>query len=148
MELRSTAGMATFKLEIVTAERMVFSDEVSALVAWGVEGQLGILPHHAPLMTMLQPGDLLMRKDKEEEYLAITGGFLEVRPDRVIILADACERADEIDIARAEEAKRRAQETLKSMPLERDAAVAEAALRRSLARLKVVERRRRRRETS
>lgn len=88
-----------------------------------------------------------MRKDKEEEYLAITGGFLEVRPDKVIILADACERADEIDIARAEEAKRRAQETLKTMPLERDAAVAEAALRRSLARLKVVERRRRRRET-
>lgn len=139
--------MATFKLEIVTAERMVFSDEVSALVAWGVEGQLGILPHHAPLMTMLQPGDLLMRKDKEEEYLAITGGFLEVRPDKVIILADACERADEIDIARAEEAKRRAQEALKGMPLDRDAAVAEAALRRSLARLKVAERRRRRRET-
>ena len=139
--------MATFKLEIVTAERMVFSDEVTALVAWGVEGQLGILPHHAPLMTMLQPGDLLMRKDKEEEYLAITGGFLEVRPDKVIILADACERADEIDIARAEEAKRRAQETLKTMPLDRDAAVAEAALRRSLARLKVAERRRRRRET-
>jgi F-type H+-transporting ATPase subunit epsilon len=136
--------MATFKLEIVTAERMVFSDEVSALIAWGMEGQLGILPHHAPLMTMLQPGDLMIRKDKEEEYLAISGGFLEVRPDKVIILADACERVEEIDIARAEEAKRRAQETLKmAAPLTIDMAAAEAALRRSLARLKVAERKRR-----
>jgi F-type H+-transporting ATPase subunit epsilon len=135
--------VATFKLEIVTAERMVFSDEVTALLAWGVEGQLGILPHHAPLMTMLQPGDLMIRKDREEEYLAVTGGFLEVRPDKVIILADACERADEIDVARAEEAKKRAQETMKAAPLTIDAASAEAALRRSLARLKVAERRRR-----
>jgi len=135
--------MATFRLEIVTAERMIFSDDVSAVIAWGVEGQLGILPHHAPLMTMLQPGDLLIRKDKEEEYLAISGGFLEVRPDKVIILADACERVDEIDIARAEEAKRRARETMKTAPLSVEAATAEAALRRSLARLKVAEKRRR-----
>ena len=136
--------MATFKLEIVTAERMIFSDDVSAIIAWGVEGQLGILPHHAPLMTMLQPGDILIRKDKEEEFFAISGGFLEVRPDKVIILADACERVDEIDIARAEEAKKRAQETMKAAPLSADAAAAEAALRRSIARLKVAERKRRR----
>jgi F-type H+-transporting ATPase subunit epsilon len=136
--------MATFRLEIVTAERMVFSDDVSAVIAWGVEGQLGILPHHAPLMTMLQPGDILIRKDKEEEFFAISGGFLEVRPDKVIVLADACERADEIDIARAEEAKKRAQETMKAAPLSADAAAAEASLRRSLARLKVAERKRRR----
>jgi F-type H+-transporting ATPase subunit epsilon len=135
--------MATFKLEIVTAERMVFSDDVTALIAWGLEGQLGILPHHAPLMTILQPGDILIRKDKEEEYFALSGGFLEIRPDKVIILADACERADEIDIARAEEAKKRAQETLKVAPLTADAAAAEAALRRSIARLKVAERKRR-----
>jgi F-type H+-transporting ATPase subunit epsilon len=135
--------VATFRLEIVTAERMIFSDEVSSVIAWGVEGQLGILPHHAPLMTMLQPGDLMIRKDKEEEYLAISGGFLEVRPDKVIVLADACERVDEIDITRAEEAKRRAQETMKAAPLTLDAAAAEAALRRSLARLKVAERKRR-----
>ena len=119
--------MATFKLEIVTAERMVFSDDVSAVIAWGVEGQLGILPHHAPLMTMLQPGDILIRKDKEEEFFVISGGFLEVRPDKVIILADACERVDEIDIARAEEAKKRAQETMRAAPLSADAAAAEAA---------------------
>ena len=134
--------MANFRLEIVTAERMIFSDDVSAVIAWGVQGQLAILPHHAPLMTMLQPGDLMIRKDKEEEYVVISGGFLEVRPDKVIILADACERVDEIDIARAEEAKKRAQETMKAAPLTAEAATAEAALRRSLARLKVAEKRR------
>jgi F-type H+-transporting ATPase subunit epsilon len=122
---------------------MVFADDVNEVVAWGVQGQLGILPHHAPLMTMLQPGDLLIKKDNEEEYLAISGGFLEVRPDKVIILADAGERAEEIDIARAEAAKRRAEGTLKERPSGVDAAAVEAALRRSLARLKVAERRRR-----
>jgi F-type H+-transporting ATPase subunit epsilon len=136
--------MATLRLEIVTAERTVFADDVSEVVAWGIEGQLGILPHHAPLMTMLQPGDLLIKKDDEEHYLAISGGFLEVRPDKVIILADACERAEEIDVERAEAARRRAEEILKTRPPEMDTAAAEAALRRSLARIKVAERRRRR----
>ncbi len=136
--------MATLRLEIVTAERTVFADDVSEVVAWGVEGQLGILPHHASLMTMLQPGDLLIKKDDEEHYLVISGGFLEVRPDKVIILADACERAEEIDVERAEAARRRAEEILKTRPPEIDTAAAEAALRRSLARIKVAERRRRR----
>jgi F-type H+-transporting ATPase subunit epsilon len=135
--------VTTFRLEIVTAEKMIYSDDVSAIVAWGVEGQLGILPHHSPLMTILQPGDLMIRKDKDEEYLAISGGFLEVRPDKVILLADACERADEIDIARAEEAKKRAEDALKAGVPVADAAAAEAALRRSLIRLKVAERKRR-----
>ena len=73
---------------------------------------MGILPHHAPLMTTLKPGELIARKSGEEYLLAISGGFLEVRPDRVIVLADAAERAEEIDIARAEAAKKRAQEQL------------------------------------
>jgi len=135
--------MATIKLEIVTAERQIFSDDVNVLVADGVEGQLGILPHHAPLMTMLKPGELLIRKDRDETYMAVTGGFLEVRPDKVIVLADACERAEEIDIARAEAAKQRAEEMLKAHRPEIDTARAEAALRRSLIRLKVAERKRR-----
>ena len=138
--------MATFKLEIVTPEKMVFSGEVDAVLAWGVEGQLGILPHHAPLMTMLQPGDLVIRKEGKEEYLTISGGFLEVRPDKVVVLADACERAEEIDETRAEEAKKRAQEALKEAKAPADLATAEAALRRSLARIKAVEKIRRRRE--
>jgi F-type H+-transporting ATPase subunit epsilon len=136
--------MATTRLEIVTAEGVVFSDDVDVVVAPGVEGQLGVLPHHAPLMTTLMPGELVVRKGGEEFSLAISGGFLEVRPDRIIILADAAERAGEIDVARAEEAKRRAEELLSRRPPEVDMVQAEAALRRSLARLKVVERRRKR----
>ncbi len=135
--------MATFKLEVVTPEKMIFSDEVNVVLAWGVEGQLGILPYHAPLMTMLQPGDLVIRKGTEEDYLTISGGFLEVRPDKVVILADACERAGEIDEARAADAKKRAQEALKEAKTTVDAATAEASLRRSLARLKAIERLRR-----
>jgi F-type H+-transporting ATPase subunit epsilon len=136
--------MATTRLDIVTAERVVFSEDVDVVVAPGVEGQLGILPHHAPLMTMLQPGELRVRKGEDEFSLAISGGFLEVRPDRIIVLADAAERAEEIDAARAEEAKRRAEELLSHHPPKVDAAQAEAALRRSLVRIKVVERRRKR----
>ena len=137
--------MSSIRLDIVTAEQLVFSDDVDVIVAPGVEGQLGILPHHAPLMTMLQPGELRVRKGGEEVSFAISGGFLEVRPDRVIILADAAERDEEIDIARAEEAKRRAQERLREPVPGLDAARTEVALRRSLARLQVVHRRRRRR---
>ncbi len=132
--------MATLRLEIVTAERQIFADDVNVVIAPGIEGQLGILPHHAPLMTMLQPGELIAKKNGEEIYLFISGGFLEVRPDKVIILADACERSDEIDIARAEEAKQRAQERLQSQSPTMDHARAEIALRRSLTRLRVAER--------
>jgi F-type H+-transporting ATPase subunit epsilon len=136
--------VSKLKLEIVTAEHQTFSGDVNAIIAPGIEGQLGILPNHAPLMTMLQPGELIVRKDGEELYLAITGGFLEVRPDKVIILADACERCEEIDIARAEAAKKRAEERLKSHTPEIDHARAEAALRHALIRIKVAEKMRRR----
>lgn len=131
------------RLEIVTAERVVFSEDVDVVVAPGVEGQLGALPHHAPLMTMLEPGELLARKGGEEIVMAISGGFLEVRPDRIIVLADAAERAEEIDIARAEAAKRRAEEQLHLHAPDVDAARAEAALRRSMVRLRVAEKRKR-----
>ena len=135
--------MSPIRLDIVTAERVVYSEDVDIVVAPGVLGQLGILPHHAPLMTTLEPGELRVRKGGEEYSLVISGGFLEVRPDRIIILADAAERAEEIDIARAEAAKQRAQERLTHPTPEVDLAQAEAALRRSLARLKVAEKRRR-----
>ena len=136
--------MSPVRLDIVTAERVVYSEEVDIVVAPGVLGQLGILPHHAPLMTTLEPGELKVRKGGEEYSLVISGGFLEVRPDRIIVLADAAERAEEIDIARAEAAKERAQQRLTHPTPEVDLAQAEAALRRSLARLKVAEKRRRR----
>ena len=135
----------TIKLDIVTAEQLVYSDDVDIVVAPGIDGELAVLPHHAPLMTMLQPGELRVRKGGEEIFMAITGGFLEVRPDRVTVLADAAERAEDIDAARAEEAKRRAEERLSGKISESDMARAEAALRRSLLRLRVAEKRRRRR---
>lgn len=135
--------MATLRLEIITAERQVFSDDVNTLVAPGVEGELGILPHHAPLITMLKPGEVLIRNNNEETYLFVSGGFLEVRPDKIIILADACERADEIDIERAEAAKHRAEEGLKTPIPEVDVAQTQAALLRALIRLQIAERRRR-----
>lgn len=137
--------MSKLRLDIVTAERLVYSeDDVDMIIAPGVEGQLGILPRHTPFMTMLQPGELRIKRGNEEVSLAVTGGFLEVRPDKVIILADAAERAEEIDIARAEAAKKRAEERLKKKPPDTDLVRAEAALRRALTRLKVVEKRRRR----
>jgi F-type H+-transporting ATPase subunit epsilon len=132
------------KLDVVTAERLVYSDEVDIVVVPGIEGEMAILPHHASLMTMLQPGEVRIRKGTEEQSLAVTGGFLEVRPDRVTILADAAERAEEIDIARAEAAKKRAEDTLAHRTAEVDIALSEAALARSLARLKVAEKIRRR----
>jgi len=94
---------------------------------------------------MLQPGELIVKKDNKETYMAVSGGFLEVRPDKVIVLADACERAGEIDKTRAEEAKRQAEEIMKAPSLDTETATAEAALRRSLVRLKVAEKIRRKR---
>ena len=136
--------MASIKLDIVTAERVVFSGDVDMVIAPGVQGQLGILPHHTPLMTMLQAGELVAKKGGEEEAMAISGGFLEVRPDRVIVLADSAERADEIDLTRAELAKQRARERLTHPEAGVDASQVEASLRRALARIKVAEKRRRR----
>lgn len=136
--------MPKLKFEIVTAERMVYSDDVDVVIAPGVEGQLGILPNHASLLTMLQPGELVVRKEGEETEMFVSGGFLEVMQNRVTLLADVAERAEEIDIARAEEAKRRAEEQIKQAPPEVDLAVAEAALRRALARIKIADRRKKR----
>jgi len=137
--------MSPIMLDVVTAERLVYSEEVDIVIAPGVEGQLGVLPHHTPLMTTLEAGEMIVRKGGEEFSLAISGGFLEVRPDRIIVLADTAERDDEIDLTRAEAARRRAEERLSVPTVGVDTTRAEAALRRSMARLKVAEKRRRRR---
>jgi F-type H+-transporting ATPase subunit epsilon len=136
--------MAKLHLDIVTAERrLVSEDDVDEVIAPGTDGQLGILPMHAALVTTLAPGELRVKKGGEETAYALTGGFMEVLDDKVVVLADAAERADEIDIARAQEARRRAEETISRHEAEVDLAMVEAALRRSLARLRVAERRRR-----
>ena len=137
--------MAPMLLEIVTAERLVYSDEVDIVVAPGMEGELGILPHHAPLLTILQPGELRIQKTGQEDvYMAVTGGFLEVTGNRVIVLADAAERSEEIDEARAQEALRRAEERLERREEGQDLQRALASIRRSRLRLDVKRRRQRR----
>lgn len=129
-------------LEVVSAERVVYSDEVDMVIAPGMEGALGILPRHAPLMSVLTIGELRIKKGTEETPLAIGGGFLEVLNDRVTVLADSAERADEIDEAEAEEAHQRALRLLSDRSNLDSAAALENALRRAQVRLKVSRRRR------
>ncbi|MBM3134016.1 MAG: F0F1 ATP synthase subunit epsilon [Chloroflexi bacterium] len=131
--------MCPLRLEIVTAERQIFAEDVDMVVAPGIEGELGILPHHAPLLTTLKPGELRIKKSGEEILLAVTGGFMEVLPDRVTILADAAERAEEIDLARAEAARQRAQERVAGHATELDRTRAMAAMARATARLRVAQ---------
>jgi len=136
--------MATMRLEIVTAERSVYAEDVSIVVAPGIDGELGILPRHAPLLTALKPGEIRVVKDGEESYISVSGGFLEVMGNKIIILADTAEHAEEIDLQRAEEALAKAQERIKTRAADIDLERAMAAARRSQARLKVARRRRRR----
>jgi F-type H+-transporting ATPase subunit epsilon len=132
------------RLDIVTIERLAFSGEVDIVVAPGAEGEFGILPHHAPLITSLRPGELRFKQGDEETLFAIGGGYLEVVDDQVTVLADSAEQAIEIDLERAEAARERAERLLEegpSDPLDRTAI--EGALRRSRVRLKVARKRRR-----
>ena len=139
--------MSSIKLEIVTAERVVYSEDVQMVILPGIDGELGILPHHAPLLTLLKPGELRVKKDGEEIAMAVSGGFVEVRPDKVIVLADAAERAEEIDEARAEAARQRALAALAEKKADKvEFARMEAALKRSIARLKVAQRRKKARQ--
>ncbi len=130
-------------LEIITAERSVFDGEVDMVIAPGLDGQLGILPRHAPLMTVLKPGELAVKKSGEEDmYVAVSGGFMEVIGNRVSVLADACERSEEIDEARAEQAVQRAQERLANRGSDMNLERAMSSLRRAQVRIDLVRRRR------
>jgi len=129
-------------LEIVTAERTVLSDDVDQVNAPGSAGQMGVLARHEPLLTSLAPGELTIIKGGERIPFAISGGFMEVLPDRVTILADSAERGDEIDEERAEAARRSAEELLRNRHSEQDMILAEAQLRRAMVRLRVARLRR------
>ena len=132
------------KLSIMTPERRVYSEEVDMVIAPSTEGQLGILPHHAPLLTAITCGELRVKRGDEEEIFAISGGFMEVQSDRVTILANTAEHAEEIDLERAEAARRRAEARLRGRKQENvDFARAEAALRRAMTRINVTKLRRR-----
>jgi F-type H+-transporting ATPase subunit epsilon len=127
------------QLEIVTAERVVYSDEVDLVSAPTRDGRVGILPRHAPLLTVLEPGELDIVKNGERTPFAVSGGFMEVLPTRITILADTVERADEIDLERAEQARALAEERMKLAQTDRDQLMAEAKLRKELARMRVAQ---------
>jgi F-type H+-transporting ATPase subunit epsilon len=132
-------------LEIVTPERLAYSDTVDAVNLPGIEGELGVLPHHAPLVSMLGVGELRIRKGGAEESFAIVGGFLQVRPDKVVVMAETADMASEIDLEKAQEARRSAERMLEEAgPTDTaDLAAARAALQQALLRIRVAERRHR-----
>jgi F-type H+-transporting ATPase subunit epsilon len=130
------------RCEIVSQDRTVFQGDVDMVVLPGAGGEMGILPHHAPVLTTLKFGVVKVRHDNKEDIFAVAGGVAEVQPNLVTVLADAAENVEEIDVARAQFAMKRAQEALtKGVPKESEAVLSiEAALRRSNLRLDVVRR--------
>ncbi len=132
------------QLEIVTPERLAYSDTVDSVVLPGAEGEMGILPHHAPLLATLGVGELRIRKGGEEEFFAIAGGFVQVRPDKVVVMAETADMAAEIDLEKAQEARREAERALESGYSEgADLSLARAQLQQALLRIRLAERRHR-----
>ena len=129
----------TLHVEIVTAERELYNGEADAVNAPGSEGRLGILPRHAPLLAFLKAGELRIDLQGDEDSIFVSGGFLEVYENTVTVLADSAENAEEIDQARAEEARRRAQERLAETQNDQERAELQGALERAINRLHVVE---------
>ena len=136
-------------LQVIALDRVTYEDDVDVVVLPGIDGQLGVLPRHAPIVTALQAGEIQVRKAGDEVSIAVSGGFVQVSPEAVIVLADAAEHAEEIDVERAQTARDRAQErvTDRAAIADVDVARAEAALARSLVRLRVAEKVSRRRGT-
>jgi len=131
-------------LEIVTPEALAYSNTVDSVQVPGSDGELGILPHHAPLLATLGAGELRIRKGGSEESFAVFGGFVQVRPDKVIVMAETADMASEIDLEKAREARREAERALEAAPHEGpDLAAARAQLQTALLRIRVAERRHR-----
>ena len=128
----------TFQLEVVTPQRLIVSEEVEELVAPGKEGCFGVWPGHTPFMTTLKIGELSYKRRGEERFLAVSWGYAEVRSEKAIVLVETAERSEEIDVARAEQARARAEERLRRWGDETiDFARAQAALERAVARVSV-----------
>ena len=132
------------RLEIVTPDRQAYSDQVDAVYCPGSEGEFGVLPHHAPLLSMLGVGELRIQKGGEEEYFAIAGGFVQVRSDNVVVMAELADLSSEIDLEAAEEARREAERAIQQgFDEPADLARARAQMERALLRIRVAERRHR-----
>ena len=132
----------TLKLEIITPEARAYSEDVEMVTLPGVEGELGIFPQHVPLMTQIVPGEVVVRKEGKEFFLAVGEGFVEITPDHVAIMTDMAIKADEIDESQAEEARRRAEMRLAEKLSADEVAAINAAMARSLAQLQVKRRQR------
>src|SRR5439155_6341397 len=130
------------QLEIVSPERRAFTDEVDMVIVPGIDGQLGILPHHTRLISALGTGELRIKKAGTEQVLLISGGFVEVRPDKVVVMADLAEHSDEIDETKAIEARKRAEAALGKVHDPMDVARVRAALQTALMRERIATRRR------
>jgi len=131
--------VSTFLLEIVTPERKVYEQEVNMIIVRGVEGELGILPNHIPLVTPLKIAPLEAKKSGGTDTIAVSGGFMEVRKNKVVILAESAELPGEIDVDRAKAAKDRAQKRLQARQDDIDYRRAEMAMQRAMTRLSVAE---------
>jgi F-type H+-transporting ATPase subunit epsilon len=129
--------MATLKLEIVTPDAKVFSEDVEMVTLPGAEGEMGIYPQHVPLMTQIVPGEIVARKDGEDHFLAVGEGFVEITADRVAVLTDMAIAVENIDEAQAEEARRRAEARLAEHLDDEEAATVHASLAKSLAQIRV-----------
>ena len=130
----------TLQLLIVSADRSLVNETIDEVEIPGFDGYFGVLPGHTPLLAVLQVGELWYRQGQEKHYLSIAYGFAEVQPDRVTILAQIAEKADEIDLARAEAARKRAEERIARPTMDMDAERARVALMKSLIRLQVATR--------
>ena len=131
----------TLKLEIVTPEAQTYSGDVEMVTLPGTEGEMGVYPHHVPLMTQLAAGEIIVRKDGQDSFFAVGGGFVEVTGDHVAILTDMAIKADDIDEAKAEEARRRAEARLAEKLDDGENAIVSAALANALAQIHVKRRR-------
>lgn len=133
--------MKKLNLAVITPERTVFTDEVDMVVVPAIEGDIGVLSGHVPLFTKIKPGEIMIKKGNDESYLAVTGGFLEVLGDNVNILADYAIRAEEVEQAKAEEAKRRAEKLMEERRTKEEFAIAQAEFLKAVLELKIARKR-------
>ena len=136
----------TIQIEIVSTEKSLYSGDATMVVAPGVSGELGILPQHAPLLTRIKPGVLkIFMEDGNQDLFYVSGGVLEVQPEKITVLADVAERGDDLDEERAQQARQAAEEKLASATPDLDYATAQAELARAVAQLQIIQKLRKRR---
>lgn len=131
-------------LEIITPEKVIYKDEVSEIIAPAIDGEITILPGHIDLLTQIKPGELIVRKGASEQSLAVTGGFLEITSNKVSVLAEYAVKAQDVEVAKAMEAKRRAEKMLNEKTTDKELKIAEAEMIKAILQLKIATKRKHR----